>query len=257
MTIDYSSKEVWQQRFTEHPDNFEWLGGSDALLPIIQNLLSSLPIDSTILHIGCGTSNLSFAIRDGLSVSPERILNLDYAARAIELGQALEGDSKAKGKMLWTVADLLDWENLHGACKEMAPFGMILDKSTSDAIACGYDVDASIAFLPGHPTVQLEPMILLALHLAALVRPGSVWLAMSYSSTRFDFLDDVHALPGVARLNDLWTVERKEEVEAFEQVVPDAPGSTHVHRPPIMHNVYVLRRTNTPLDVWPKDDFYE
>lgn len=156
--------------------------------------------------------------------------------------------------MHWVCGDLLDWQSLNAACSKFAPFSLIVDKSTGDALACGLDVDVALPFLPGRPSVEIGPLALLALHLAALVRPGAYWVAMSYSTTRFDFLDDSLPLdiPGVSTPGALWTVEHTEETEAFQQPIE---GAEHVHRPPVVNHIYVLRRTETPLEIWPSNEF--
>ncbi|EJD46075.1 hypothetical protein AURDEDRAFT_63719 [Auricularia subglabra TFB-10046 SS5] len=259
MTIDYSSKQVWEERFTKYPDTFEWLGSSDNLLPYIASALEKSAgdkdSDKRILHIGCGTSKLGFALRDALNVPPQSILNLDYARRAIELGQEHESQNPStSGSMHWVCGDLLVWQNLNAACSKFSPFSLIIDKSTGDALACGLDIEVPLPFLPSHPSVEISPLPLLALHLAALVLPGAYWVAMSYSTTRFDFLNDKLPLdiPGVPTPGALWTVERMEEAEAFQQPIK---GAEHVHRPPVVNHIYVLRRTETPIEIWPSNEF--
>jgi len=273
MSIDYSSKQIWEDRFTKNPDTFEWLGETDELLPFIapylQPLLNtSIASQATqILHMGCGTSQLSFSIQEKLGVLPEHIVNLDYSNKAIELGQAVEVGRTTTARMHWVVADLLDWKNIQHQLSAIpvatgtVNISLIVEKSCSDALACGHGVTIPASNFPflapsqtpnRHEIKDMEPMQLAAIHLAALVKPNEgYWIAMSYSSSRFDFLerlfdDDVVLSGGVETAGELWKLVHREEKEVAEKI-PEGSAST-VHRPPVVNHVYVLRRTDVPLE---------
>ncbi|KAH7104812.1 hypothetical protein BKA62DRAFT_815947 [Auriculariales sp. MPI-PUGE-AT-0066] len=216
---------VWDNRFAKHPDTFEWLDQPDELLSLAKPQLAR-DKNACVLHIGCGTSRLSFALRDKLCVAPENIINLDYSVNAIELGRAVEeGDpGSLPNRMHWI--------------------------SCSDALSCGYGFAIqSFKFSTDAVAIEeIEPMQLLAIHLAAIVEPGSLWLALSYSSSRFDFLDSdfpVLLNGGADKAGQLWTIAEHKEKE----VQQPALDSSTVHRPPVMNHIYVLKRTDVPVVV--------
>ncbi|KAH7099725.1 hypothetical protein BKA62DRAFT_284429 [Auriculariales sp. MPI-PUGE-AT-0066] len=253
MSVDYSSKQVWDNRFAKHPDTFEWLDQPDELLSLAKPQLAR-DKNACVLHIGCGTSRLSFALRDKLCVAPENIINLDYSVNAIELGRAVEeGDpGSLPNRMHWIVSDLLDFDDLRQKLNDIgAPnISLIVEKSCSDALSCGYGFAIqSFKFSTDAVAIEeIEPMQLLAIHLAAVVEPGSLWLALSYSSSRFDFLDSdfpVLLNGGADKAGQLWTIAEHKEKE----VQQPALDSSTVHRPPVMNHLYVLKRTDVPVVV--------
>lgn len=110
---------------------------------------------------------------------------------------------------------------------------------------------------------RVDPLVVLATHLAALVRPGGVWLIMSYSADRCAFLErplhSPHHTPFARRHprappsggaqahgaapappaalrhpSDFWTLEDTQAIP-----ITSESGSA----PPIFHHRYVLRRT--------------
>lgn len=104
--------------------------------------------------------------------------------------------------MLWESADLLDCSNIERIFNEILSRGtlaaFVLDKSTADAISCGAEVCivntespvyTNLSGFKARLDTKYEPLELLLLHLAYLTRAGGYYLAMSYSSTRFDVLE--------------------------------------------------------------------
>lgn len=138
--------------------------------------------------------------------------------------------------MPWLHADLRSWADL----STLAPFGpvdVIMDKSTCDAVATSEHKTFSPPFASNDhdtcPTVlesidqgqatTLHPVELLGLHLVPLTRKGSKWIALSYSSSRFD-------LP---LLQGHWDVVERTAIQA-----PSELGNA----PKIFHFLYVLKR---------------
>jgi hypothetical protein len=254
-------------------DPFEWLEAPDVLDPYIADALKNGENDR-LLHIGCGTSLLSYHLRAHVEVSSQ-IHNLDYSHVAIDLGKKRERElfeelenknrDDASAYMHWDAVDLLDYKSVLHACQRHA-YSVIVDKSTSDSIACSDDVDVPLPYplavrsyepvdlgsrMPSQP---LHPLVVMAVNLALVTRPGARWVALSYSSDRFFYLDpkslsvpeDV-AFPDP---NELWKVVEKHEVGDVEwQVRNENRSDATTHRPKVHNYVYVLERTNVPLFV--------
>lgn len=99
--------------------------------------------------------------------------------------------------------------------------------------------------------VVLEPVEMLAYNLAAATRSGGIWAALSYSATRFDFLEKhdegeqpsssprVESRGKPIPLTSLWKVESKWSVEA----PGDGQAKKDVHAPEVRHWCLLLRRT--------------
>lgn len=152
--------------------------------------------------------------------------------------------------MHWLHADLCSWEDVAQLSQfvktesgtRTVPFDVILDKSTSDAIATSSSREFSSPVPPNAcPTVRqlveksesgeatFFPVELVALHLALLTRKGTIWVALSYSSARFD---------GLPYLSDYWTVLSRTTVQA-----PSGQAtSSSAYVPQIFHWVYILQR---------------
>jgi hypothetical protein len=318
----YGTREYWDQRFSKDSNPFEWLSAPDSLDPFITDALrNAVDPEPEILHIGCGSSLLSYHLRAHVT-SPKQIHNVDYSKIAVDIGRQREVDlyttfehcaeevidtceeskekvstkdreasskigsgqeeHKDKGVpangevpsdapfMRWDATDLLKLPSLLGACKPSS-YSVVVDKSTSDCIACVDDVEIPLpyhlSYGPEMPPVHglgqtslTYPVQLMAVHLALVTKPGARWISLSYSADRYYFLDDAPAnkimsveqevpdgaLPDV-RL--LWRVLGKYELEASETQAPSggrASGSV-VHTPKVYHWVHVLERTEMPV----------
>jgi hypothetical protein len=240
----YGSQDYWNKRFTSNSNPFEWLEAPTALDPyLVDALRNAGDQDTRILHIGCGTSLLSYHLRAHVE-DPEYIHNLDYSEVAVDLGRkreldifnveegqhgltepkdedsatdnpmttchsksaGLNGvsnhmDSTSKHKyMSWSSSNLLSHSSLLEACKPSS-YSVIVDKSTSDSIACSEDVYVP---LPYHISTNplktsaariakspdpIHPLNILAIHLALVAKPKARWISLSYSQDRYPFLE--------------------------------------------------------------------
>jgi EEF1A lysine methyltransferase 4 len=288
----FASKEYWENRFSQNEQAFDWLMPASCMDPQIIEALSlhsTSPAD--ILHIGCGTSLLSFHLR-GHVEDPTRIHNVDFSARAIEWGvqnekavfrpKQKEGiqepeDSSSESSVMgldsmmrWSQVSLLSQFSVLSSCSRSS-YAVIVDKSTVDAIACGDDLEI---FWPSEQGREREdscsqdqgksrnkmsyfvhPVCLLALHLALIAVPGCRWIALSYSSDRFPFLDDSdpveQSVPfelldrGYPNPAHYWRLVRKEAIDA-----PEETNSGVTHRPRISYWLYVLERNQDSLQPW-------
>jgi len=288
----FASKEYWENRFQQNEQAFDWLLPASCMDPQIIEALSVHPIHTaSILHIGSGTSLLSFHLRGHVN-DPRQIHNVDFSSKAIDWGLKNEmamfrsdqrdgiqeagnmihesSMSPSDSMMRWSQVSLLSQSSILSSCPSPS-YTAIVDKSTVDAIACGDDLpiswpseqgrerDDSCSPNQGKGQVQksylVHPVCILALHLALVAVPGCRWIALSYSSERFPFLDE-HGLveetvpselmkQGYPNPAQYWRLLRKEAVDALEDT-----SSGPTHRPRISYWLYVLERTQDSLQPW-------
>lgn len=249
----------WNTRFTTE-SNFEWLLDFPTLKPYLQDTITHQHENKTqpqILHIGSGSSDLGSQIRH-LVTSPSQVHNVDFSDVAVQRGQQM-GDGTR-----WSRLDLLDIHQvLAFSRQEEQQYDVVLDKSTSDAIACAADVAVRLPYpvrsvapatQPKSGDGMVHPLYVLAVHLAFLAAPGCRWLVFSYSGDRFVFWDgDAEKKMGVvlpegfAHPGRLWKLVRREAIEKKEEKKEDVLPA--VHRPPEMHHLYVLERTTAALNI--------
>jgi len=343
----FGAQEYWDQRFRSNPNPFEWLEAPTSLDPyIVDALKASDDTEPQLLHIGCGTSLLSYHLRAHVR-NPEHIHNVDYSKVAIQAGKKREKDIfnanaqepadsvrnhdtiyggtgtkantetsgafkrnsslpdtvgvQSEAYMKWSSANLLDYKSLLGVCQP-SKYSLVIDKSTSDSIACSddlyvplpYHITTSSKRLSGIALAEssepIHPLHIMAIHLALIVKPRARWISLSYSADRYPFLHDAwsHHRPltveqtatstlgsnsisreGSERVNmtldddldsiprnmitsglfpnpsALWKLIGKYSVEA--PMPSEASGDDGVHRPKVMHWVYILERTEVPL----------
>jgi hypothetical protein len=268
MPPNYGAQGFWDARFKKEI-HFEWLNDGAPIIRRIQDYLKNransddLVVHPQTLHIGAGTSTLHEQILHVYKeLFPEfkdvAVVNTDFSAGAVAKGMALQ-QYRSGPISVWEVSDILKWSHVKSLAKiygagdaRLQVFELVVDKSTSDAISCNEDIEFGHVDEPElHPcltrlipeTSSVDPLQVLALHLAAIVKPKGVWIILSYSSNRFPFLAGGGTGEGeadVVHADRWWEVEMVESVEA-----PSAAGKDGVHVPTVMHHLYVLRRTDT------------
>jgi hypothetical protein len=165
--------------------------------------------------------------------------NVDFSAEAVRLGKDAEYQIPPDQAMAWHRADLLSWDDVSSVSR-FAPFDVIVDKSTSDAIATSDDKYFTVTddmsrlcptikeILSRKPSIVLSSVELLALHLVPLSRKETTWIVLSYSSLRFDnrpFLDRY------------WSLRSRIPLKA-----PPGPVSSSAYTPETFHWLYILDR---------------
>ena len=302
----FASQQYWDERFSKDSSAFDWLISAAALRDVATGWIpAKVLLDAEILHIGCGTSDAN-VLREMVR-SPEQVHNVDYSAAAVEAGRAREQEVLVKEaeaeplvdmtdsvqdkfrtesltppSMRWSCLDLLSFYATLSLAEQQPERGkmydLILDKSTSDSIACGSDVRLQLPYplsingwtrgilasgVVDHADVH--PLHILAVHLAALTTPRTGrWIAISYSDGRFPFLPpyaqsashgflpDSAIKAGFPHPNQLWKLEAKERIEprAEEETLAQRRKRLKegtVHRPQIAHWIYVLVRTDVVI----------
>jgi hypothetical protein len=287
----YALESYWDDKYRKNQQPFDWLVPPSCLETEISDFLKScFELKPKIAHIGCGTSLLSFNLRNVVR-NPEDVHNLDFSAPALEWGQSLEDRfvrlekeqdnqqarietsiPKYGQKMKWIQSSLLSLDSVQSTL-QTSYYSLVVDKSCSDSIACGDDVEIPATYPLITPSMKFEhvsgnglaetrfthdiyPLQILAIHLAYITLPGAAWIALSFSPGRFDFLTpglcETHeeAVPsellkqGFPDPGSLWSIERKVTVEGVEE---HAGNGQVVHRPKPLHYLFTLRRTDVAV----------
>ncbi|PYI04398.1 hypothetical protein BO78DRAFT_171251 [Aspergillus sclerotiicarbonarius CBS 121057] len=244
-TPDYDDPTFWDTKFATGRDVGEWLNSGETLIDAVVTHLESRPATNTkarVLHLGPGISKLGTKLCDEFmkrNWAGNGIVNVDFSAEAVRIGQETEDGKDHLHAMHWLQTDLRSWADV-SRLAPLAPFDVILDKSTSDAIATSTPVtfplpsDASSTC----PTVQqivdkkgdtvISPVELLALHLVPLTQKGAIWVTLSYSTMRFDNLH---------HMAQYWTVVSRTPFKA-----PQGETSSFAYAPEVFHWMYILQR---------------
>ncbi|KAJ3019239.1 UNVERIFIED_CONTAM: hypothetical protein HDU68_010751 [Siphonaria sp. JEL0065] len=245
--MNFSSKAFWDTRF-ETEEHFEWLAAADILADHVASSLSQSSHQSTgVLHVGCGTSTVSNSLRHKLVPDyikdSKSIINLDYSELAVLRGKDLELKEFENVAMRWIVADLLSWDSLKQSLEQVSDsllYRIIVEKSTADAISCGVDV-ATINPV-SHQPVTVSPTVALAFHLSKVTALGSIWIALSYSKYRFDFLNpesDEYSNDAAQLWKVVNTISVKPETTKSS---PQTPKGHVVHEPEVFHTLFFVQR---------------
>lgn len=271
MPPSFESNGYWEDRFAKSQAPFDWLASADESSTIVEEIIQATRgatnEQPAILHIGCGTSDLSLRLRSCVQ-RPAQVHNVDFSQRAVELSRQREKDlfanvdtdqrrdkrAPTESKwMQWSNIDLLSLPSILALAKNQESlYTFIIDKSTSDSIACGEQVSFTALTHVGKPCapILMDPVEVLALHLAAATVPGARWIVISYSADRFMFLGDKTTKSdgegNMPKPTDFWQLERKEEL-----IIAGTGNESHaflsnstVHRPQIHNWLYVITRTN-------------
>jgi hypothetical protein len=165
--------------------------------------------------------------------------NVDFSAEAVRLGQDAEYQIPPDQAMAWHRADLLSWDDVSSVSR-FAPFDLIIDKSTSDAIDTSdtqyFTVTDDMSrlcptikeILSRKPSIAPSPVEVLALHLVPLSRKETTWIVLSYSSLRFD---------NRPFLERYWSLRSRIPLKA-----PPGPVSSSAYTPETFHWLYILDR---------------
>ncbi|RHZ64485.1 hypothetical protein CDV55_101747 [Aspergillus turcosus] len=242
---DYDEPAYWDVKFATGKDVGEWLNSGEILIETTLSELERRPQpDATprALHLGPGISKLGSKLCEAFGKRNwpgSCIVNVDFSAEAVRLGQELESGKDADQAMHWLQIDLRSWRDV-AKLAAYAPFDVLVDKSTSDAIATSPSVSLSTEsdtssicpvigeILKETGELTLSPVELLALHLVPLTQKDSTWVALSYSNIRFENL-------GYA--GNYWTLVSHTPIKA-----PRGETSSFAHSPEVFHWAYVLRR---------------
>ncbi|KAJ5772573.1 hypothetical protein N7520_003102 [Penicillium odoratum] len=243
---DYDNPDFWDDRFATGRDVGEWLNSGEALIDaVVADLESRSGVAVSrprVLHLGPGVSKLGLKLRDACverNWTGNGIVNVDFSGEAVRLGQQYESQRAPSEAMHWHRADLLSWSDVSDLLP-FAPFDVIFDKSTSDAIATSADrhfastddisqlCPAVQELLSTQSSINLSPVELLGLHLVPLTQKGTTWIVMSYSAFRFG---------SASVLDKYWTLRSRTPLKA-----PAGLTSSAAYTPDVFHWMYILDR---------------
>ena len=276
----FGDREYWDERYAKRPEDFDWLLPATCMDDaIVRALETPKRPEPHVLHLGCGTSTLSYHLRKFVE-KPEQIHNVDFSGPAIDMCKkherelfGVKGSGEDSGDftpMKWSVVDLLDANdiaNLAARQDRWPPFDVIVDKSTCDAVCCADDVPAPPPSLiraadtnssdldsKDFPVATvIHPLDTLAINIAYLTAPGTHWVALSYSKTRFSgwFDEDAPSSPWIRsegncppRPSRLWKLKSWDATPVKQD---DGKAALGIHQPEILNYTYVLVRTDVPL----------
>lgn len=157
----FGIQEYWDDRFKHDREPYDWLQPASVLDREIADALAACDDENPqILHIGSGTSELSFNPR-ALVKDPRQIHNVDFSTEAIawsiareksffgfewdeDFADEAEKEGYAKPEsapqlqvamMRWTQTSLLSLESVISTCG-LGSYQVVVDKTCCDAIAC-------------------------------------------------------------------------------------------------------------------------
>ncbi|CAP24584.1 Protein CBG03740 [Caenorhabditis briggsae] len=183
----YARMDYWDERFKTEK-NFEWLSGLDAFQHLITPLISK---DSSIAHVGCGSSQVSMQLWD---LGYTNITNIDYSQVLIDNG------SLKYPCMKWVADDITILKNC-----ESSSFDVVFEKATIEAIL----VNEKSAWEPSDSALQNLENIFSSI--CRVLKPNGMFISVSFTQPHF-------RVPALLRERN-WSIEVFEFGETFHYYV--------------------------------------
>lgn len=142
--LDYSKEEVWDNRYKDKEEPFEWYQTYESLKEHIGNYFGD---ECKVLHIGCGTSSIIYIIYIGFAEDlligdeeniqdpfKKNIVNIDFSEKAIELMEQVYKEDEAT-KQFPLEFKKMDIKDLSAFNEN--EFDVVFDKAVLDCVLCG------------------------------------------------------------------------------------------------------------------------
>ena len=162
----YASKSYWDWRFATESEK-EWLAGYRDVRDLIRRYVAR---DAAVLLVGCGNSRLAQDMADDGYTC---VTASDYSATVVDAMRARAAATHAGVR--WVTADMLALRDAFPA----ASFDAVIDKAAMDAVLA----DGGDAWDP--PAYLLAAGAAVSAGVAAVLRPGGVFLQLSFSQPHF------------------------------------------------------------------------
>mmetsp|Transcript_13545 Transcript_13545/g.17839 ORF Transcript_13545/g.17839 Transcript_13545/m.17839 type:complete len:227 (+) Transcript_13545:98-778(+) len=139
ITKKFASIKYWEEFYAREDDarskSFEWFLQYNTIEPII---ISKLPQKCSVLHIGCGTSNVGV----NLAKQGFKVKEVDASKNAIKRCKELHSENLGQAEFFVAKAQELPFES--------CSIDAAIDKGTLDALLCGYEEDAHMMLADVH-----------------------------------------------------------------------------------------------------------
>ncbi|VDL74584.1 unnamed protein product [Nippostrongylus brasiliensis] len=193
----YADLSYWDGRFAEEKE-FEWLADFESFKHLVLPMLTP---DSRILHIGCGTSQMSMQLYE---MGFTKITNVDFSQVLVDAGRA------AHPEMEWVCDDIRSLSKIP-SCS----FDVVLEKATLEALL----VKEKSTWSPSDSALKTVDDVFKSIALPALLRlPG-------WSISVNEFGDFFHYFVFIMRRGE----ETSQEVrDRFARLAPDWSRSLEV-----------------------------
>ena len=187
---NYGDKKYWIERYDEqNGTTFDWLEDYESIKPILLNL--HIKKESRILNVGCGNSEFSEKMYDE---GYNHNYNIDICQNVIDYMKSRNKDKKG---LHFDVMDVCDMSY------KDETFDLIVDKSTIDALLCGY-----------HSFMIVAKMLK---EISRVLKTGGYYVIISYGKpeSRMIHLERDH----LAFETQIYTIKRQDEDEQDQEKI--------------------------------------
>ncbi|CAJ0571547.1 unnamed protein product, partial [Mesorhabditis spiculigera] len=187
---DYAKLEYWDRRF-EQEKCYEWLCDFDAFSQLVLKRLKQLKPNPRILHVGCGSSQLSMRLYDA---GFHDITNVDFSEVLISSSKARYGEGYPE--MRWICDDMTSLCRLPSKS-----YDVVLEKATIEALLVGEKSPWS----PSDSALKMVDDVFSSIN--RVLTSSGLFLSISFTQPHF-------RVPALLRRSD-WGVEVEEFGDQF------------------------------------------
>ncbi|WKX91527.1 hypothetical protein Q1695_009953 [Nippostrongylus brasiliensis] len=183
----YADLSYWDGRFAEEKE-FEWLADFESFKHLVLPMLTP---DSRILHIGCGTSQMSMQLYE---MGFTKITNVDFSQVLVDAGRA------AHPEMEWVCDDIRSLSKIP-SCS----FDVVLEKATLEALL----VKEKSTWSPSDSALKTVDDVFKSI--ARVLSASGVFISISFTQPHF-------RVPALLRLPG-WSISVNEFGDFFHYFV--------------------------------------